>query len=183
MNTFWERLQLLSSGLGIGLVQPHTSGSFSVDFRTYGHHGSGWDGTKKQEKPFHIKRENLCLDGYGKGLLDGSPAHLFKRAVTSLLISRQFHLYLLIQALTAAIGYGQRALWIGILWMCYVNTGEGIEGEKSAYSSFNENAKALSAMFDLKSPALLGISPRVNYIPSSLIPGPVVAAFYDRWSR
>lgn len=68
---------------------------------------------KKQKKPFHIKRGDLDLAGYKKDLQDRSPAHLFNRAVTSLRTSRQFHLYLLIQALAAAIGYGQLALCIG----------------------------------------------------------------------
>ncbi|RPA97456.1 hypothetical protein L873DRAFT_1690947 [Choiromyces venosus 120613-1] len=105
---------------------------------------------KKQKKPFHIKREDLDLAGYKKDLQDRSPAHLFNRAVTSLRTSRQFHLYLLIQALAAAIGYGQLALCIGILWMCYVNTGKRAEGEKSAYSIFNENAEAIDGATNLE---------------------------------
>lgn len=68
---------------------------------------------KRQKKPYHIKKADLDLAGYKKDLEDRSPAHLFQRAVTSLRTSRQFHLYLFLQALAAVSGYGQFMFCIG----------------------------------------------------------------------
>lgn len=128
---------------------------------------------KRQKKPYHIKKADLDLTGYKKDLEDRSPGHLFQRAVTSLRISRQFHLYVLLQSVAAVCGYGQfmfcigssnacalgfplililavdrnLVIYTGILWMCYANTGKRKDGEKSAYSIFNENTEAYDTTF------------------------------------
>lgn len=70
---------------------------------------------KKPKKPYHIKRSDLNLDEYKKEIQDRSPGHLFHSALATLRVSRQFHLYLLLQCLAAAVGYGQIMLCIGNL--------------------------------------------------------------------
>ncbi|KAI5851446.1 hypothetical protein DFP73DRAFT_537186 [Morchella snyderi] len=105
---------------------------------------------KRVKKPYDIKKADLDLAGYRKELDDRSPAHLFQRAITSLRASRQFHLYLLLQAIAAFFGYGQFVFCIGILWMCYVNTGTRKDGEKSAYSVFNKDVEAIDGATNLE---------------------------------
>lgn len=68
---------------------------------------------KRQKKPYHIKKADLDLTGYKKDLEDRSPGHLFQRAVTSLRISRQFHLYVFLQVIAVVSGYGQFMFCIG----------------------------------------------------------------------
>lgn len=68
---------------------------------------------KKIKKPFHLKKADLDLDGYRKDIQDRSPALLFDRALNTLKISRQFHLYVALQLLTAYLGFGQVILCIG----------------------------------------------------------------------
>lgn len=68
---------------------------------------------KRQKKPYHIKKADLDLTGYKKDLEDRSPGHLFQRAVTSLRISRQFHLYVFLQVIAVVFGYGQFMFCIG----------------------------------------------------------------------
>lgn len=69
---------------------------------------------KKPKKPFHIKKADLRLDEYKQEIKDRSPGLLLRGAWQKLLTSRQFHLYLLIQAIAAGFGYGQVMLCIGM---------------------------------------------------------------------
>lgn len=78
---------------------------------------------KKPKKPFHIKKSDLRLDEYKQEIRDKSPGLLLRGALESLLTSRQFYLYLLLQALAAGFGYGQMMLCIGTASLpsfCYV---------------------------------------------------------------
>jgi len=69
---------------------------------------------KKPKKPFHIKKADLRLDEYKQEIRDRSPGLLLREAWQKLLTSRQFHMYLLIQAISAGFGYGQMMLCIGM---------------------------------------------------------------------
>ncbi|KAI5787600.1 hypothetical protein DFH27DRAFT_573999 [Peziza echinospora] len=116
---------------------------------------------KKPKKPYEFKKADLRLDEYKQEIRDRSPGLLLRSARDTLLTSRQFHLYIAIQCVAGYFGFGQIMVCIGepknvslletsaytqrqtgILWMFYVNTGTRKDGEKSAYSVFNENFEA-----------------------------------------
>ncbi|KAF8477466.1 hypothetical protein BDZ91DRAFT_774084, partial [Kalaharituber pfeilii] len=105
---------------------------------------------KKPKKPFYIKKADLRLDEYKQEIRDSSPNVLLCRGWDVLRKSRKFHLYLLMQAVAAFFGYGQPMLCIGILWMMYVNTGTRKEGDKSAYSLFNDNFEAIDGATNMQ---------------------------------
>jgi hypothetical protein len=69
---------------------------------------------KKNKKPYHFKKSDLDLDGYRKDIQDRSAAHLFERGLSTLRTSRRFHLYVILQVLAAALGYGQVMFCIGM---------------------------------------------------------------------
>jgi hypothetical protein len=68
---------------------------------------------KKIKKPYHLKKADVDLDGYKKDIQDRSAAHLLERAFVAIKTSRQFHLFLALQAAAAACGVGQIMLCIG----------------------------------------------------------------------
>ncbi|KAF8419921.1 hypothetical protein EV426DRAFT_614068 [Tirmania nivea] len=68
---------------------------------------------KKPKKPFHIKKADLRLDEYKQEISDGNPGLLLREVWQKLFTSRQFHMYLLIQAIAAGLGCGQMMLCIG----------------------------------------------------------------------
>ncbi|TGZ80614.1 hypothetical protein EX30DRAFT_371968 [Ascodesmis nigricans] len=105
---------------------------------------------KKEKKPFHIKKKDLDLDEYRRELADGEPGKLVTKAAGAVLYSRQFWAYVILQIASAWLGYGQAMLCIGILWMCYVNTGKRKKGEKSAYSLFNEGFEAIDGSTNMQ---------------------------------
>ena len=69
---------------------------------------------KKPKKPYRVRKSDLRLDEYKQQLRDRSPALLLRRAWAAVLRSRRLHLYLALQALAAALGYGQLMLCVGM---------------------------------------------------------------------
>lgn len=68
----------------------------------------------KQKKPFYFKKADLNLDEYRQELLDRSPKELAMRALKAVMNSKQFWLFVFLQTVVAAIGYGRVMLCIGI---------------------------------------------------------------------
>ncbi|KAK6496932.1 hypothetical protein TWF481_001913 [Arthrobotrys musiformis] len=104
----------------------------------------------KPKKPYHIKRADLDLDFYQQQQEQKSFSLLFTRSYRSLVRSRQFYAYLVLQAVAAWYGLGQGFLCVGILWMMYANTGRRKEGEKSSWSVFNKGFEAIEGSTDME---------------------------------
>lgn len=68
---------------------------------------------KKDKKPFHIKKKDLDLDEYRRELADREPQKLAAKAVKAIAKSRKFWMYVVLQIVAAAVGYGQFMLCIG----------------------------------------------------------------------
>ncbi|OJD33054.1 aminotransferase class iv [Diplodia corticola] len=94
------------------------------------------------KKPYHIKKADLHLDEYIEEQNSKNPSLLLQRAVAHLRNSVQFKLYLVLQLVAVAVGYGQAMLIVGLLWAMITNTGKRREGELSAYSLFNKDVQA-----------------------------------------
>lgn len=97
---------------------------------------------KKEKKPFHIKRADLHLEEYVEEQNSKDPRLLVKRAFEHLKHSLQFKLFILLQVIAIWFGHGLLMLIIGLIWAMLANTGKRKEGEKSAYSLFNEGVEA-----------------------------------------
>ncbi|KAF2140302.1 uncharacterized protein K452DRAFT_299663 [Aplosporella prunicola CBS 121167] len=105
---------------------------------------------KKQKKPYHIKKADLHLDEYIEEQNSKDPKILWQRGVNRLKSSFQFKLYIALQLIAAAVGYGQAMLIVGILWAMIANTGKRKEGEMSAYSLFNKDVQPIAGSTDME---------------------------------
>ncbi|EPS44398.1 hypothetical protein H072_1611 [Dactylellina haptotyla CBS 200.50] len=105
---------------------------------------------KASKKPYHIKRADLELEDYQLQQEQKSFALLATRGFNALIHSRQFYVYLLLQAIAAWFKLGQGFLCVGILWMMYANTGKRKAGEKSSWSVFNEGFEAIEGSTDME---------------------------------
>ncbi|KAF3106901.1 hypothetical protein TWF569_005847 [Orbilia oligospora] len=105
----------------------------------------------KPKKPYHIKRSDLDLEFYEQQQEQKSFSLLFSRSINSLIRSKQFYAYLVLQGIAAWWGLGQVFLCVGILWMMYANTGlKKKEGEKSSWSVFNKGFEAIEGSTDME---------------------------------
>ena len=105
---------------------------------------------KKNKKPYHISRADLQLDEFIEERNSRSPSLLIQKAYNHLKHSRQFHIYIVLQVVSALIGYGQVMLVLGLFWAMIANTGKRKQGEKSAYSLFNENVEPIAGSTDMQ---------------------------------
>ncbi|KAF3928435.1 hypothetical protein ABW20_dc0101643 [Dactylellina cionopaga] len=105
---------------------------------------------KATKKPYHIKRADLELEDYQLQQEQKSFLLLLSRGYQALIHSRQFHAYLLLQAIAAWFKLGQVFFCVGILWMMYSNTGKRKEGQKSSWSVFNEGFEAIEGATDME---------------------------------
>src|SRR5947207_276710 len=94
------------------------------------------------KKPWHVSRRDLDLDAYRLEQDRKSITKLLYRGLAHVSSSRQFHVYLLLQAIAAWYGVGQVFFCVGILWGFYTNTGTRKEGEMSSWSVFNKDFQA-----------------------------------------
>ncbi|KAF3913785.1 hypothetical protein ABW21_db0200223 [Orbilia brochopaga] len=105
---------------------------------------------KASKKPYHFSRADLDLDDYQLQQEQKSTSLLLSRAFNALINSRQFYVYLVLQAIAAWFKVGQVFFCIGILWMMYANTGRRKEGEMSSWSVFNKGFEAIEGSTDME---------------------------------
>ncbi|KAI9697507.1 MAG: hypothetical protein M1820_007773 [Bogoriella megaspora] len=105
---------------------------------------------RKSKKPYHIPRSSLDIPGFIEERDSRRPSLLLTNFYYKLRTSRQFHLYVLLQALTATIGYGQVMFIVGLFWAMLANTRKRQKGEMSAYSLFNPGVEGIMGSTDME---------------------------------